>query len=321
MKTRSSLFSSVVILSSLLAACSSDSTPSSGDASTPSTGGSGGTSGTGGAPTTGGAAGGTATGGASSGGADAGKDGGPSGPTVTVSGLVVDATNGTAATNFDITKYPVLAGVKVCDYDDASVPCVTTGSDGKYALVGVSGTGTTYLSYSKATYDPILYAVNPSGAAVTAPAILDTTIVYDNAFFAKGGLSRDATTGTVQFGATSLNAGPYSVDFGGTTLYYLPGFQATVTPAPKFGPVYISNAWQPDKSLTAAATVGWGIFGATPGDYTLNVTRVGLTCGATTTRVVAGYTTTYVGTLCTGGTTTKDGGAPDGGPDAAPDAH
>ncbi len=318
MNTRSSIFSCVALLSSLLAACSSDNGPGSGDAST--SGGTGGTTGTGGATTTGGAGGGTATGGT-----DGGKDGGPSGPTVTVSGLVVDATNGTAATNFDLAKYPTLAGVKVCDYDDASVTCVTTGADGKYALPGVPGTGTTYVSYSKATYDPILYGVTPSGSAVNAPAILATTAAFGTSFLAKGGITRDATVGTVQFGATTLTTNPYSVDFGTTKLYYLPGSQATVTPAAKQGPVYVSDSWQPDASLTKADTVGWGVFTAAPGDYTVTITHPSLTCGTTTTRVVAGYTTTYVGTLCTGNTTsdggTPDGGPTDGGPDAKPDAH
>jgi hypothetical protein len=82
------------------------------------------------------------------------------------------------------------------------------------------------------------------------------------------------------------------------------------------GPFYASSAWKIDKTLQESSAAGWGFMTAAPGDYTLKFSHPTLKCGSTTTKVVAGYDTTYVGTVCAPAPT--DGGASDGGGDAGP---
>jgi hypothetical protein len=244
--------------------------------------------------------------------ADATPDGataGEAGAAASVSGLVVDASMSNATKNFDATQYPALSGVAVCVYGNTSVPCVTTDASGKYTLAGVPSGALVYLSYSKTGYGPTLYGVTPTaGPTVSAPAIfLDTTAV-DDSWGTEGGVPPDPTKGTIDFGA--LVAGPSTSPihevFGGTEYFYLSGYTVTISPAATAGPVYTSASWAPDPSLTSSSTAGWGFFTAPPGDYTLTFTHPSMTCGTTTTKVVAGYWTTYVGVLCSGG---SDGGS------------
>ena len=95
--------------------------------------------------------------------------------------------------------------------------------------------------------------------------------------------------------------------FGTTELFYLEGFTATISPAATAGPTYTSASWAPDKSLKASSAAGWGTFQAAPGDYTVTIAHPGMTCGSTQTKVVAGFSTTYVGNLCS--PAASDGGS------------
>jgi hypothetical protein len=238
------------------------------------------------------------------------------GAVASVSGLVADFSTSSAAKNFDATQYPALSGVAVCAYGNTSVPCATTDASGKYTLTGVPSGALVYLSYAKTGYGPTLYGVTPTaGQTVSAPAIfMDSTAVADS-WGTEGGAPPDPTKGTILFGA--LTGGPSTSPihevFDGTEYFYLSGYTVTISPAATAGPVYTSASWAPDPPLTSSSTAGWGFFTALPGDYTLTFTHPSLTCGTTTTKVVAGYWTTYVGTLCSGGS--ADGGGLDGGSD------
>jgi hypothetical protein len=271
------------------AGCSNDESPLVSEAGTPdatSTGGSGGSSGDGAAGKSTGGAGGTA--------ADGGNG-------VVVSGLVVDFDTSDAKKNFDATKYPPLSGVEVCVYEDSSIPCVKTGADGKYSLHGVPAGVSLYLSYNKTDYSPNLYGITATaGQNVDAPAILLTTLAFSEAWAKKGGTTYDPKYGTILFGATTLGPSntPFKQFFGTTELFYLDGFSVAVSPAVKSGPVFTSAAWAPDPALKTASAAGWGYIQAAPGTYTLTITHPTMTCGTATTKVVAGYWTTYVGTLC-----------------------
>jgi hypothetical protein len=231
-----------------------------------------------------------------------------------VTGLVDDATNSDATKGFDATKYPAVSGVKVCVYGDATIPCVMTDAKGSYTLPGAPNATAFYLSYEKSGLRPELYPVAAATSDVSAPAIFMTTEAYEASFGAVAGVVADATTGIVQFGAVSLgpSSTPFHEDFGGTELFYIPGYQATVTPTPKAGPIFVSKDWAADKSLTTASITGWGFFQAAPGDYTVTFSDPLGSCGSTTAKVVAGYTTTYVGVLCTL-SASADGGHADAG--------
>src|SRR5262249_28863580 len=145
-----------------------------------------------------------------------------------------------------------------------------------------------------------------------------TTSAYSNDFGMKGGVAPDANAGEILFGATTLTASstPFHEFFGATELYYVKGFSATISPAAKAGPVFTSEKWEPDASLKVSSAAGWGFFLANPGDYTVTITHPTMTCGSVTTKVVKGYSTTYVGTLCT--PNASDAGSPDASPTGTP---
>jgi hypothetical protein len=240
------------------------------------------------------------------------SDGGGGG---SVSGIVVDFSASNAVKNFDATQYPALSGVSVCVYGNTSVPCVTTDASGKYSLVGLPSGALLYLSYMKTGFAPVLYGVTPTaGTPVSAPAILEDSTAAADSWATDGGAPTDPTKGAILFGALMAgpSTSPFHEVFGGTEYFYVGGYTVTISPAATAGPVYTSANWAPDPSLTSSSAAGWGFFTAPPGDYTLTFTLASMTCGTTTTKVVAGYWTTYVGTLCSGA---SGAGGLDGGSD------
>ena len=311
MNKKSIGFISICCMTVAISACSSDNKKSSGGG-TPDAG-SGGATGSGGASSGGGSSsgGGTASGGTTGtdGGGDAGKAKG------SVSGLVVDASSGDATKAFDASKYPALSGVKVCVSGDSTVPCVTTGADGKYELVGTPASEAFDMTFEKTGIASTLYAVGAGHAAkLTPPAMLLTTQAYQDNWITQAGGTPDHTKGGILFGATTLgpSSTPFHEMFGTTELFYLEGYQVSISPAATLGPVYTSASWAPDPSLTKSSAAGWGIFQLPAGDYTLTFTHPNATCGSVKAKVVSGFSTTYVGLLCTLKST--DGGVSDGGP-------
>jgi hypothetical protein len=289
---RSTSFVLTIAMGSVIAACSSDSATPGGDAGDASP---------------------TEDAGSNSPVADAGESEAPAPSSdagvASVTGLVVDASNYTAAKNFDATQYPAVQGVQVCVYGESSVPCAATDASGKYTLAVPAAAAFT-LSYNKTGYQPYLYAIGAQSAGTTddAPAILITTTASGNAFLTMAGGTPDPTKGEILFGGGTIGPSPgamYHEMFGAYDYYYAPGYSVTISPAATLGPVYVSAAWAPDPSLTVASVAGWGVFQAPPGKYTLTYSAPNLSCGTTTTTVVAGYTTTYVGVACS----VIDGGA------------
>lgn len=313
---------SVFCLAYGLGGCSSDESKGNGGTQDSGPGATGGsmTGGSGGSSATGGS-GGMTGGSGGTGGSNAGDAG-----VVTVAGKVVDVTTSDATKNFDATQYPALSGVEVCVYGDSSIPCVTTDANGEYTITGVPAGMDFYLSYTGkdangADLEATLYAIvgAAAGATVTPPAILMTTQAFTDSWGTQGGVTPDATKGIILFGATTLgpSSTPFHETFGTTELYYLEGYSVTLSPAATAGPVFTSETWTPDPTLTVSSAAGWGFFLAAPGTYTLTITHPGMTCGSVTTKVVAGYSTTYVGTLCQPDT---DGGTDAGQNDGASDA-
>jgi hypothetical protein len=254
-------------------------------------GGTGGHTGTGGS---------TASGGASS---DAGA-------TAPMNGVVVDNSTFQTEKSFDPSKYPALSGVKVCVYDDSSVPCATTDSNGKYTINLPIGHAS-YVSYEKDGYTPTLYANTPtSNAAISSPPLFLPPTTFTDTFLKQAGLTNDSKQGGILFGGVELgpSSAPTHELFGTTEVFYLSGLSATVSPAASTDPIFVGDDWKPDPSLKQSSTAGWGFIQAKPGDYTLTISKPGYSCPSTTTKVVAGYETTYVGALCT---KTSDGGVAD----------
>jgi hypothetical protein len=217
----------------------------------------------------------------------------------TVTGVVVDISDGDAARNFDSTKYPVVPNVKVCVYENTSIPCATTDAEGKYSLQGLPESLDVYLSYEKDSFAPVLFKP-VTGTGNELPAILVVTTTYRDSFAKAGGIDPDENAGLIFFRANLLEdrGTSFKQKFGTTELYYLKGYSVSLEPASKAGPVYVSAEWKADASLTKSSPAGWGIIQAAPGNYTAKYTHPVLTCPPTTTKVVKGYITTYVGVVC-----------------------
>jgi hypothetical protein len=232
----------------------------------------------------------------------AGASGGGSVSGISVNGIVVDSSNGNATKNFDHTKYPALAGVKVCVYDNAGVPCATTDSDGNYTLGGLPEKLDVYLSYEKDSFARMLFKPMP-GTGTEMPAMLMVTSEYRDAFAKVGGIEPDAATGFIYFGANLLESRGtmFHQRFGTLEVYYLRAYSLSVAPPAKAGPVYVSSHWAPDATLTVSSAAGWGIVQATPGDYTLSYEHPSLTYPTVTAKVVKGFITTYVSVVCSVG--------------------
>lgn len=229
----------------------------------------------------------------------AGAGGGTSAAGATVTGVVVDVSEGDAAKNFDPTKYPALAGVKVCVYEKTSIPCATTDASGKYSLGGLPESLDAYLTYEKESFAPTLFKLVP-GIGKELPAILLSSSAYRDSFAQAGGIAPDAAAGLIYFSAQLLDdrGTMFHQKFGSMEVYYLRGFTVSIAPAAQAGPVYVSSHWQADATLTQSSAAGWGIIRAAPGDYTLTYDHPSLVCPPVTTKVVRGFTTTYASVVC-----------------------
>lgn len=319
MKTAVSL--SLLGFATLLAACSGDETPMARTGARPgpdaSSGGVSGTGAYGGGPSVGGAS----TGGTlSTGGVDASSGSGgftPNPFTPVFRGIVVDASSGSG---FDATKYTRITGVEVCVYDDPTLPCATSTSAGDYEFDGAPENRPFYFSYKKDGFDSVLFPVGATAAgSYVTPFIVMAPTAYSDGFAQKAGVTRDVNMGRIHFAAVTRGAptdSPFFQVFGNAGFVYLKGYKVSVSPAVNHGPFYVSDAWEVDPALVESSTAGWGFVATTPGDYTLSYAHPTLACGTTSTKVVAGYTTIYVGTICS---SSRDGGA-DGGSSGGTDA-
>lgn len=184
------------------------------------------------------------------------------------------------------------AGVEVCAYNNAQVPCTNSLTDGSFVLRGVPQADYFVLSLKKSGYVPTLrlsytYEVQ---TAVTA------TILYTEA-------QMKATANSV--GATYPDAANGFITFFGTTttddtLSLLQDFTANLQPKSGMGPVYINSLGSLDKSLTGASAFGSGAyFNVAPATYTMTFSHPSLTCGdPVSVLVVAGYVSANVPAYC-----------------------
>jgi len=60
----------------------------------------------------------------------------------------------------------------------------------------------------------------------------------------------------------------------------------------------VGTDWKPNPALTASTAAGWGLMYAAPGEYTFTITHPTRTCGFVDRKIVAGFSTTYVGVSC-----------------------
>jgi hypothetical protein len=214
-------------------------------------------------------------------------------------GIVVDAST---AAGFDPSRYSPLVDVEVCVYEDSTLPCAISTRSGEYEFDGAPQNRPFHFSYKKAGFDPVLYPVGATApGSYGAPFIAMASVSFNDSFMKQVGVERDPTKGTIQFAAaepgTQTDAGFFQV-FGGMGFVYLKDFQVSVSPNASEGPFYVSEAWRPDGNLTRSSAAGWGFVTASPGDYTLTFAHPTHTCGTITTTVVAGYSTVYVGAIC-----------------------
>ncbi len=250
-----------------------------------STGGTGGSTGG-----TGGSTGGTGgTGGTDGGTGDAGGD---AGPTSTVSGSIVGLISSTT---------PV-SGMKVCVYKTPSIPCVTTGSNGNYQLMGVPANAEVLLEYTKTGYLSSLVTVKTVVGPMSIGQFQAPTTSEADTFASMVGTTIDTTKGQILITAFQGAPGSYTGQDNVT---------ATVTPKSGTGPFYLTSSMLPSTSLTTTSTAGIGLFAnVSPGDVEVTLTHLSKSCqrmgtswsGTTPTaskvKVVAGYLTAGAGLEC-----------------------
>jgi hypothetical protein len=188
-----------------------------------------------------------------------------------------------------------VAGVTVCVYDDPSVECVTSDSDGRYALKGVPGSSDVLIKYTKTGYFPALVTVRTTSGAMDVGKFPAPTNTEATGFAAAVGVTIDFTKGHIlTLALTGGSTGSTGQD----------AVWATLTPSSGLGPFYANASYLPDKSLKWTSTAGAGLFAnVDEGDAEVEMEHFSKTCaryptswpGATTTsskvRVVAGYVT------------------------------
>jgi hypothetical protein len=215
-----------------------------------------------------------------------------------------------------------LAGVNVCVYQMAGVPCVTTDAQGAFTLKGVPAQGEFVLTADKAGYRSIAQPMVTMGVNVNAATVGPLAMAAVSDPDPPVGAAIDwVNKGQVEFfvlgpGALLPDSGPEGV----------PGATVTFTPASGVGPVFLSDQNSFDASAKTLIDALGGVYNVDPGNYTLTFTAANADCenivvpvegfgypGAAhqvTFPVIKGYTTT-VGTFCnaTSAAVTTDAGA------------
>jgi hypothetical protein len=241
----------------------------------------------------------------------------------TVAAGVGDASTGAAATP--------LAGVKVCAYPMASIPCVTTDATGVFVLPGLPAATPVAITLDKDGYRsllaPVLMATSHDETA--EPISMTKTTDPDPPI----GKAIDWTgKGQVEFfvlgqGAFLVDAGPEGD----------PGAMVTLAPMSGDGPFFITDQNTFDASAKTLIDALGAAYNLPAGSYSLTFADATHDCeplvagfggwgypGAAhevTFPIVAGYTT-IVGEYCPPVTTSPtDSGASDAGNKDAGDAH
>jgi hypothetical protein len=224
-------------------ASSEDSEPGSGatgggGAAGAATGGSGGT-------TSAGGSGGSNTGG-SAGSAGSGIGGTSSvdaGPPTTVSGRLVDLQ--------DATK-PVV-GVQVCVFEDNSIPCVSTDSNGDFTLNNVPSGIEILLELTKTDYFPTLITLTTDANPVSLGSLLAPSKLAVGLLAIALGTTVDPSKGQLLFNAFTPAEGGAGYDGEANVT-------AALQPMSGAGPYYFDANQLPDKTLTATTVTGAGVY-------------------------------------------------------------
>jgi len=247
-----------------------------------STGGNGGTSNTGGSA-------GSASGGAA--GNAAGGVGGTSavdaGPPTTVSGRLVDLQ--------DATK-PVV-GVQVCVFEDSSIPCVSTDSNGDFTLSNVPSGIEILLEFTKTDYFPTLVTLTTDANPMSLGLLLAPSKLAVGLLAIALGTTVNPAKGQLLFNA-------FTPAEGGSGFDGEANVTAALEPKSGAGPYYFDDKQLPDKTLTATTITGAGVYAnVDPGYAEVTLTSQSKTCTRLATawagskpttskvRIVAGYLT------------------------------
>jgi hypothetical protein len=303
--TRNGMIALALIVgpASLLAACatSDDATGGAGTGGTTASGGAAGSDGggTGGSGATGGGAGAAGTSGAAGasgaaggGGMDGGTGGSEGGLTGSITGRIEDL----LTANDPNPTY--VSGLSVCVYQDSSIPCATTDSQGAYTLANVPADQDLLLEYQKTGYFPTLVTVHTVPGVVSLGLFLAPTTAAATAFATLVGVTLDPNKGQVLFTAFQPASG------GGYTGQ--DSVVGAITPKTGTGPFYTNNNNPPlpDTTATATSANGIGLFAnVDPGDAEVTLTHFSKTCTRLSTawpgvnpngskiKIVAGYLT------------------------------
>jgi hypothetical protein len=258
------------------------------------------------------------------------------------------AGNGRSDAAPDAGPVPV-PGVKVCVYQQPSIPCVMSDADGVYTLEGLPPLQDIAITYEKDGFRPTLKAIETASTDTDAtgnPTYFEPATDADPPI----GSAVDWTDkGWVSFFA--LGPGALNGDAGSTVkIVGDPGATVTISPQSGVGPLFVTDDNQFDTSATKLIDLSGYVFNVDPGTYTMTFTDPNNDCEPISFPfggwgypgdshnlsfpVVKGFGTELVGVICTpnsviaggdGGTSAPDAsgstGSDDGGSlDASPSA-
>jgi hypothetical protein len=205
---------------------------------------------------------------------------------------------------------PGLPGVKVCVYQNASIPCATTGADGTFTLEGLPPLTNLVLTFEK---DGYLKESKTIQTASTDMQVTNPMFMFPTGVQGPSGVTQDPSKGAVSFFAI----GPVPGNPDQNAFQTEPGVSVTITPAvtKEQGPYFGDGRGKFDPTATTTLN-GLGFFyNLAPGDYQLNFEHPSLDCApislgvsgwgipkppnGTAFTALAGYMTEEIGVFCT----------------------
>jgi hypothetical protein len=196
----------------------------------------------------------------------------PEAAPISVSGTVTEFTPPTGGE--PAPPVPV-AGAEVCLWQDDSVPCVTTDSEGKYTLSGVPANREVTLSIVKEGYYSMLRPRRTGTDDVTG---MGNSLGSDGlvSLFAQiaGTTYPNPSQGVVSvafYHSVEVDGGPVDVPYAGGAM--------TLSSGTGKGPSYVDEDQIPSTTLTETTSGGWGFFyEVEPGEIAISVTAGARSC-------------------------------------------
>jgi hypothetical protein len=189
-------------------------------------------------------------------------------------GPAAAASDGGSAGGFGMAT--PLAGVEVCVYQNSTLPCVTTQSDGTFSMTGLPPRTNLALTLKKTGYYSYLLPIQTASADMDGrgnPA----QMAPSGGPAPELGFTVDLKNkGLIQVVAIAFGGTAASVDAGMFTT--VPGTKVSMSPMSGKGPYFINGQDEFDLSATAFVGVAANYYNVDAGNYTLSFDNPGFDC-------------------------------------------